>query len=64
MEIVADHMEKLMGNLKQEATHKIRALESLRVSEKNVHMWQVPNKKIPSTLKIRLNVLLPDEMRS
>jgi hypothetical protein len=40
MEIVADHMEKLMSNLKHEATAKIRSLEQLRVSEKNVSIWK------------------------
>jgi hypothetical protein len=40
MEILGDHIEKLMMNLRHEATAKIKALEALRNSETNVNQWK------------------------
>lgn len=40
MEILGDHMEKLMSNLRHEAAAKIRTVEANRLSERNVQKFK------------------------
>ncbi len=61
VDILSDHMEKLMGHLKHEGAAKIRAIEQVRISEKKLH--ETNNKNILLTRKLNAKDKLINEFR-
>lgn len=72
IEMLGDHMEKLMNHLKHEAASKVKAMEQLRVSERTMHLVKeksaMINKKSSAKDRLILEIregskILEDQLR-
>lgn len=55
IEMLGDHMEKLMNHLKHEAASKVKAMEQLRVNERTMHALKEKSAMISKKVQLKID---------